>query len=181
MIDLNKFGEIIASRRLAKNMTQSQLSKILLVTPQAISKWERGESFPDIETLVLLCYEFNININFLLDACFEELNIVNDICADNIEGYLRSSHRKQVIKKFINGELDPIRITSIFYLLNTQERRMIIDKVSKGKLDIELSEFVILLSPAERLRLLDGLMGQMKDLIDIAHLLNQMEKRKYNL
>ena len=48
MINLDKFGQIIASNRLSQSMTQSQLAKILLVTPQAVSKWERGESFPDI-------------------------------------------------------------------------------------------------------------------------------------
>ena len=181
MINLNKFGQIIASRRLSENMTQSQLSKKLFVTPQAISKWERGESFPDIETLVLLCYEYNINIDFLLNECFEDLNLVIDICIENIENCLRSSRRREVIEKFIKGELNPIRIDSIFYLLNTQERRMFVDKELSGELQIDLSEFIVLLNPAERMRLLDGLRYKKQDLIEVAHLLSPLEKRKYNL
>lgn len=179
MINLHKFGQIIASERLSRNMTQSQLSKILLVTPQAISKWERGECFPDIETLVLLCYEYNINIDFLLNECFEELNLIDDVCIYNIESYLRSSHRKEIIKKFIKGDLKTISINLIFYLLNTQERRILIDKFINGFLELELTEFIILLNPAERLRLLDGLAKKKYEMIEITHLLNQIEKRKY--
>jgi len=181
MINLNKFGQIIASERLSKNMTQSQLSKILLVTPQAISKWERGECFPDIETLVLLCYEYNINIDFLLNECFEEINLVDDISISNIESYLRSSHRKEIIDKFIKGELKTININLIFYLLNTQERRILINKFINGNLDVELDEFIILLNPAERIKLLEGLTNKQHDMVEISHLLNQLERKKYIL
>jgi len=180
MIDLNKFGQIIASKRLSRNMTQSQLSKILLVTPQAISKWERGESFPDIETLVLLCYEYDINIDFLLNECFEELNLIDDICSDNIESYLKSPHRKEVISKFINGTLCSMRLSSFFYLLNVQERRMLIDKVIKDELQVDLSEFIVLLSPAERIKILDGLLDNKQNIFEISHLLSPLESKKYN-
>ena len=181
MIDLNKFGQIIASKRLSRNMTQSQLSKILLVTPQAISKWERGESFPDIETLVLLCYEYDINIDFLLNECFEELNLVDDICSTNIESYLKSSHRKEVISKLINGTLCPMRLSSFFYLLNVQERRMLIDKAIKDELQIDLAEFIVLLSPAERIRLLEGLLDNKQNIFELSHLLSPLESKKFNL
>ncbi len=180
MINLIKFGQIIASKRLSKCMTQSQLSKILLVTPQAVSKWERGECFPDIETLVLLCYEYSLNIDYLLNECFEEVNLVSEICADNIAEYLRSSHRKKIIEKFIKGNLESIRIVSIFYLLNIQERRMLIEKVIMEEMDIDLSEFIILLNPAERIRLLDGLLIKKRNMIEIKHLLNTSENKKYN-
>ncbi|MCK5457511.1 MAG: helix-turn-helix transcriptional regulator [Melioribacteraceae bacterium] len=181
MINLNKFGQIIASRRLTQNMTQGQLAEILLVTPQAVSKWERGESFPDIETLVLLCYEYDISIDFLLNECFEELNLVKDICVNNVDEYLRTSHRKEVINKFLNGDLDPIKVTSIFYLLNIQERRLFVEKVISGDLDIDLAEFIIILNPAERMKLLDGMMDNEENMIEIRHLLSNLEKRKYTL
>ena len=181
MINLQKFGKIIASKRLEKNMTQSELAKILFITPQAVSKWERGECFPDIETLVLLCYEYNINIDFILNTCFEDLNLIDDISVDNIERYLQSSHRKGVINKFINGELDPLKIDALFYLLNTQERRMFIEKVISYELQIDFAEFIVLLSPAERMKFLDGLKANKEDIIEVAHLLSHLELRKYKL
>ena len=43
-------GEKIASLRKAKGMTQAELGAELNVTFQAVSKWERGESYPDFAT-----------------------------------------------------------------------------------------------------------------------------------
>jgi len=180
MINLLKFGQIIASERLLQNMTQRQLAEILLVTPQAVSKWERGESFPDIETLVLLCYEYNIDVNYLLNECFDDLTLINEICIENIEECLRSFRRKEVIEKVINNELKPLKIDSIFYLLNIQERRLLIDKVLDGKIEIYLADFIILLSPPERIRFLDGLMNKKSNLDEVVHLLSPFEKRKYD-
>ncbi len=74
-----------------------------------------------------------------------------------------------------------MRVDSIFYLLNVQERRLIIEKVLRDKMQVDLAEFIILLSPPERMRFLDGLMYKKHDMIEIMHLLSQLEKRKYNL
>ncbi len=41
-------GKKIQTRRLEKNMTQEQLAEKLFVTPQSVSQWENGRSFPDI-------------------------------------------------------------------------------------------------------------------------------------
>jgi len=180
MINLNKFGQIIASNRLLQNMTQRQLAEILLVTPQAVSKWERGESFPDIETLVLLCYEYNIDINSLLNECFDDLTLINEICIENIEECLRSFRRKEVIEKIINNDLKPLKIDSIFYMLTIQERRLLIDRVLDGEIDIFLADFIILLNQAERMKLLDGLMSKNVNFIELDHLLSPLEKRKYS-
>lgn len=41
-------GDIIKSKRQKKNMTQTELAEKLNVTPQAVSRWEMGISYPDI-------------------------------------------------------------------------------------------------------------------------------------
>jgi len=41
-------GEMIASGRKSKNLTQARLAEMLHVSPQAVGKWERGESLPDV-------------------------------------------------------------------------------------------------------------------------------------
>ncbi|MCL2630495.1 MAG: helix-turn-helix domain-containing protein [Firmicutes bacterium] len=41
-------GEMIAIGRKQKRLTQAQLAGQLFVSPQAVGKWERGESLPDI-------------------------------------------------------------------------------------------------------------------------------------
>jgi len=45
-------GEIIAQGRRAKNLTQKEFAKLFFVSAQAVGKWERGESLPDILTLM---------------------------------------------------------------------------------------------------------------------------------
>ena len=43
-----KVGSNIKRLRTAKNITQEQLSTAMNVTCAAVSKWERGETYPDI-------------------------------------------------------------------------------------------------------------------------------------
>lgn len=44
-------GEVIKSRRQEKNLTQAELAARLNITPQAVSRWEMGISYPDIVML----------------------------------------------------------------------------------------------------------------------------------
>ena len=47
-MDNQKFGKFIKELRKKSNMTQKELGEKLNVTDKAVSKWERGLSFPDI-------------------------------------------------------------------------------------------------------------------------------------
>lgn len=47
-MDTDIIGQRIAQGRKSKKLTQSQFADLLYVTPQAVSKWERNESLPDI-------------------------------------------------------------------------------------------------------------------------------------
>ncbi|MDQ0112583.1 helix-turn-helix domain-containing protein [Paenibacillus harenae] len=48
LVDVNHFGERISQLRHGKSMTQEKLGSILNVSAQAVSKWEKGDSLPDI-------------------------------------------------------------------------------------------------------------------------------------
>lgn len=61
-----EIGKKIKELRLSKKLTQKDLAQILNVTPQAISKWERNESNPDIQMLVTLSKYFNISVDDIL-------------------------------------------------------------------------------------------------------------------
>ncbi len=45
---MKNIGEIIKEKRLRRNLTQAELATLLHITPQAVSRWEMGVSFPDI-------------------------------------------------------------------------------------------------------------------------------------
>lgn len=58
--------ENIKKYRLLKNLTQEDVAQYLGVTPQSVSKWERGESYPDITLLPALANIFETSIDLLI-------------------------------------------------------------------------------------------------------------------
>lgn len=64
--NMRQIGQRIASKRRERNMTQSNLADQLLVSYQAISNWERGNTLPDIEKLPQLASALQLSIDELL-------------------------------------------------------------------------------------------------------------------
>lgn len=60
-------GENIRALRKSKDVTQEQLAEFLGLSNAAISKWERGETYPDISLLPVLAKFFNVSIDELMD------------------------------------------------------------------------------------------------------------------
>lgn len=58
--------DIILELRTKKGLSQDELAGRVMVTRQAVSRWETGETVPNIDTLKLLSKEFNVTINTLL-------------------------------------------------------------------------------------------------------------------
>ena len=61
-MDAKKFGSFIAATRKESNMTQMDLAKKLQVTDKAVSKWERGLGFPDINTIEPLADALGVSV-----------------------------------------------------------------------------------------------------------------------
>ena len=66
MTDTVKTGRLIAELRKRYGMTQAELGEKLSVSPQAVSKWEIGQSFPDTCLLVDLASALFTSVDFLL-------------------------------------------------------------------------------------------------------------------
>lgn len=60
--------DIIFKLRTKNNLSQDDLAEKVFVTRQAVSRWEKGETIPNTETLKLLSKLFNISINTLLGS-----------------------------------------------------------------------------------------------------------------
>ena len=67
-MDQKKIGRFICSLRKEKQFTQEQLAEKLGVSINAVSKWERGLSFPDVSLYKDLCKELDINIEELING-----------------------------------------------------------------------------------------------------------------
>lgn len=72
-MDAGKTGKFIAKNRKSMNMTQNELAEKLHITDKAVSKSERGLSFPDISILIPLSEILNISLYDLLKGgCDDE-------------------------------------------------------------------------------------------------------------
>lgn len=84
-MDANKFGCFVAERRKELNMTQKDLATKIHVTDKAVSKWERGLGFPDINTIGDLADALDVSIIELMksekkiEVVSTEENVVNDV------------------------------------------------------------------------------------------------------
>ena len=65
-MDIHKFGNKLLEFRQTKKLTQEELAMKLGVTPQAVSKWERGVGLPDIELLCEIGKVLDVTIDSLL-------------------------------------------------------------------------------------------------------------------
>ena len=62
------FGEIIKKLRTDKGLTQDELAEKIYVTRTAISKWESGRGFPNIESLKAISKYFSVSLDELLSG-----------------------------------------------------------------------------------------------------------------
>lgn len=67
-MEAKEFGRFIAGMRKEKKMTQAELAEKIHVTDKAVSRWERGISAPNINTLILMSEKFNIQVDEMLKS-----------------------------------------------------------------------------------------------------------------
>jgi len=69
--DKKTFGSFIRTRRTEKNYSQKDLAEMLFVTEGAVSKWERGVSYPDITLISDICRVLDISEHELITASID--------------------------------------------------------------------------------------------------------------
>ena len=67
-MDAHKFGAFVARRRKERNMTQADLALKIQVTDKAVSRWERGIGFPDINTIEPLANALEVSVLELMKS-----------------------------------------------------------------------------------------------------------------
>lgn len=98
----NNLSENLKKIRKDNNLSQEQLAEKLGVSRQAISKWESGTAYPEMEKIIQLCDKFDMNIDDLLHR---------DIC--EIKGEQTSKNNlNKFIDSFLNYITDTINLFS---------------------------------------------------------------------
>ena len=60
------FGENLQNIRKKNHMSQEDLAELLGVSRQAVSKWELGEGYPEVDKLLILSQKLNVSLDSLL-------------------------------------------------------------------------------------------------------------------
>ena len=63
---MEKFKDKIKELRRDRNISQQQLANDLKVSKQAVSKWEKGYSLPDIASIEIIATYFGVTTDYLL-------------------------------------------------------------------------------------------------------------------
>ena len=98
-----EFKEKMQNLRSKNNLTQEQLSEKLYVSRTAISKWESGKGYPNIDTLKDISKLFNVTIDDLLSSD-EIINIAKE----------EQKINAKKTNNFVYGLLDVVSILFIF-------------------------------------------------------------------
>ena len=97
-----QIGANIASYRKSMRLTQAGLAEKMNYSDKAVSKWERGDSAPDVVTLVQLAELFDVTVNDLLvdpNALPANLGRVEQVMEKAVEKTLKRKADKRIILK----------------------------------------------------------------------------------
>lgn len=120
-MDQNKSGKFIARLRKEKNMTQEQLAEKMGVSINAVSKWERGLSFPDVSLLKKLCKELGTSVEELINGEEDKSEEAKERAIINVVKSKNKEKKKNKIIIIISIILIAIIIVaSIFFYKNKE-------------------------------------------------------------
>lgn len=114
-------SEKLTELRKSKKISQEELADILMTSRQAVSKWERGESYPDIDRLKDLAIYYNVSVDYLLDYDIQTVSVSGfmnrlDNCIKNRKFDIPVEEIRMVISKN-NNNFDLI-VKSIEYIVD---------------------------------------------------------------
>ncbi len=110
-------GANIKRLRTSKSITQEQLSAAMNVTCAAVSKWERGETYPDITLLQPLAYYFEVSLDELMGYDQEKVKAGIDEVIALYRKHRNDENGRDIIVKAYHDYPNDYRIMS-YYMWN---------------------------------------------------------------
>ena len=116
----NKFSDNLKKIRKEHNLSQEQLADELGVSRQAVSKWESGLAYPEMDKIIALCNKFDLNFDDLLNRDIKEVK------------------REDESKKKLNSLIDD------FLKFITDTTNLFINMSFKSKIKCIIEQFIIM-------------------------------------
>jgi transcriptional regulator with XRE-family HTH domain len=111
MINLEKMGKFLRKNREKLNLSQTELGRKVFVTRQAVSQWELGKNFPDLQSAIALAKLYNVNIgDIYAGEILSDKNKYNSI----IEFVIKSEMKR--MRKIITMLVITISIILLLFL-----------------------------------------------------------------
>ena len=108
------FAKNLKQLRKEKQLSQEELAEILDVSRQAVSKWEQGIGYPEVEKLLLLSSKLNISLDSLMatgitqDSNTKKQNVTGKITITSpIERVIATCHKVVSSQKMSSGKSSP--------------------------------------------------------------------------
>lgn len=149
-MDSSNLGRKISEYRQNKGLTQEELAGRIGVTPQALSKWERGQSLPDLSLLVDLCQMLGCSADDLLGISVMKITENDDETSQNeIWANLRNCLEPLELtfgEGLVSAFTDPSYMEQIIQVRKNLSKEGILTPLVRIRDDMELDtrEFVIL-------------------------------------
>src|SRR5689334_17801022 len=104
MLNSKAIGNKIVAARKKTGLSQAELAQQIAISSQAVGKWERGESMPDISTLNRLAEIFGVDLNYFSDSFHSEATATLEMNTDKTQ---QSENRidEPVEKSAVNWDL----------------------------------------------------------------------------
>ena len=87
-----KFGDNLRKIRKSKKMSQEQLAEKMNVTRQSVSKWENGESYPEMNNVFELCKVLNCKLNELV---YPDMSDISSLDEEIVMNVVKFNEKKQ--------------------------------------------------------------------------------------
>ena len=100
-----KFGDNLRQIRKSKKMSQEQLAEKVNVTRQSVSKWENGESYPEMNNILELCKIFNCKLNDLVHTDMTDITSLDEEIVMNV---VKFNEKKQKEVKTLSNVISLI-------------------------------------------------------------------------
>ena len=111
-----KIGKFICELRKEKNLSQYQLADMIPISRQGVSKWERGVTTPDPQTLIQLSELFNVTIDELLRGERSENNSIEKLEETTLSILDQSNKKTKTIKRITTISISIIIILLLAFL-----------------------------------------------------------------
>jgi len=107
------FGENLQFIRKSNHLSQEDLAEMLGVSRQAVSKWELGEGYPEVDKLLILSKKLNVSLDSLMKSESNNIKPENGSFSDTIriispnEGVIINASKVTRSQQFKGGKISP--------------------------------------------------------------------------